>query len=127
MVTSFSENVQSLRRQRNNKQSTVLVVSSASVHGVKYSADMIISVGSCSGLPEFRQLTHIVVINTEILLVCMLLSSWNIKHLCAYEFCLSGGGSLTVTQLYELNYVFPLSSYRVKGNVYVTLKHYMLC
>lgn len=28
------------------KQSTVLVASSASVHGVKYSADMIISVGS---------------------------------------------------------------------------------
>lgn len=126
MVTSFSENVQRLLHQRNAKQSTVLVASSASVHGVKYSADIIISVGSCSGLPEFRQLTHIVFINTEILLVCMLSSSWFVKHLHAYEFCLSGGGSLTVTQLSELNYVsfYPPTEWKA---MYVTLKRYILC
>ena len=88
---------------------------------------MIISVGSCSGLPEFRKITHIVVINTEILFVSRLLTAWYVEHLRAYELCLSGAGSLTVTQLSELNDVFPLSSYRLKGNVYVTLKRYILC
>lgn len=34
-------------------------------------------------------------------------------------------GSLTITQLSELNDVFPLSSYQVKGKVYVTLKRYI--
>lgn len=117
MVTSFPKYVQSFLHQRNAKQSTVLVASSASIHGVKYSADMILSVGSCSGLPEFRQITHIVVINTEIVFVCRLLSSWYVEHLHAFELCFSGGGSLAVTNLSELNDVFPLSSYRVKGNV----------
>ena len=127
MITSFPENVQRSLHQRNAKQSTVLVAASACVHGVKYTADMIISVGCCSGLPEFQQITHIVVINTEILLVCRLLTSWYVEHLRAYELCFSGGGSLNVTHLSELNDVFPLSSYRVKGNVYVTLKRYILC
>lgn len=127
MVTSFPENVQSSLHQQNGKQSTVLVAPSACVHGVKYCADMIVSVGSCSGLPEFRQITHIVVINTEVLLVCRLLSSWYTEHLRAYELCFSGAGCLAVTQLSELNDVFPLSAYQVKGNMYVTLNRYILC
>ncbi len=105
----------------------MLVASSTYVHGVKYSSTMILSVGHCSGLPEFRQTIHIVIVNTEILLVCKLLTSWYIEHLRGYELCFSGGGSLTVTQLSELNDLIPLSSYRVKGNVYVTLKHFILC
>ncbi|KAL0147792.1 hypothetical protein M9458_056908 [Cirrhinus mrigala] len=100
MVTSFPENVQSSLHQQNGKQSTVLVAPSACVHGVKYCADMIFSVGSCSGLPEFRQITHIVVINTEVL-------SWYTEHLRAYELCFSGAGCLAVTQLSELNDAFP--------------------
>lgn len=127
MVTSFPANVQSSLHQQNGKQSSVLVASSACVHGVKYCEDMIVSVGSCSGLPEFRQITHIVVINTEIMLVCRILSSWYIEHLRSYELCFGGAGCLTVTHLSELNDVFPLSAYRVKGNVYVTLKRYILC
>lgn len=127
MVTSFPQNIQSSLRQRNSNQTTVMVASSASVHGVKYCADMIVSVGSSSCLPEFQKITHIVINNSEILLVCRQLTSWYHEHLRAYELCTSGSGSLTVTQLSELNDVFPLSSYRVKGNVYVTLKRYILC
>lgn len=126
MVTSFPDNVQSSLHQQNGKQSSVLVASSACVHGFKYCADMTVSVGSCSGLPEFRQITHIVVINTEILLVCRILSSWYIGHLRSYELCFGGVGCLTVTHLSELD-VFPLSAYRVKGNMYVILKRYILC
>lgn len=126
MVESFPDNVQSLLQQRNGQQSTVLAASSASVHGVKYSADMIVSVGKFAGLPEFRQITRIVVINTEILFVCKLLTSWYTEHMRAYELCCSGAGGLTVTHLSELNNVFPLSSYKVKGNAYVVLKRHVL-
>lgn len=105
----------------------MLIASSAYVHGLKYSTDMIISVGSCSVLPEFRKITHIAVISSEILFVCRLLTAWYIEHLRVYELCPSGAGSLTVTQLSELNDVFPLSSYQVKGNAYVTLKRYISC
>lgn len=83
MVASFPDNVQSLLHQQKAKQSTVPVASTVNVHGVKYTTDMIISVGSCSGLPEFRKITHIVVINTEILFVCKLLTAWYVEHLCS--------------------------------------------
>lgn len=127
LIASFPDNVQNFLHQRNGKQSTVLIASSVSVHGVKYSTDMIISVGSCSGPPKFRKITHIAVISTEILFVCRFLTAWYIVHLCAYELCPSGAGYLTVTKFSELNDVFPLSSYQVKGNAYVTLKRYISC
>lgn len=76
MVDSFPENVQKYLFHRNAQQNTVLVASSACVHGIKYSADMVVSVGSCSGLPDFRQITKIVVINTEILFVCRLKTAY---------------------------------------------------
>ena len=103
-----------------------LVASFVCVHGIKYSADMIILVGSCSGLQKFKQITQKAVINTEVLLVFWIFTSWYIEHLRAYELCFSGGGSLTVTQLSEMNDVFCLSCYHVKGNVYVLLKCYIL-
>lgn len=44
MVDSFPENVQKYLFHRNAQQNTVLVASSACVHGIKYSADMVVSV-----------------------------------------------------------------------------------
>lgn len=126
LLKTFPNNVQSLLQLRNGNQNTVLVASSACVHGVQYNANMIISVGKFAGLPEFRQITHIVVINTEILFVCKLLTSWYTEHLRAYELCGSGAGDLTVTQLSEFNDVFPLSAYKVKGKTYVVLKRYVV-
>lgn len=87
---------------------------------------IIISVGKFAGLPEFRQIARIVVINTEILFVCKLLTSWYTEHMRVNELCCSGAGGLTVTQLTELNDVFPLSAYKVKGNAYVVLKRHVL-
>lgn len=125
MVASFPESVQNSIYLRNAQQNTVLVASSVCIDGIKYSADMLISVGSCSGLPDFRQITKIVVINTKIIFVCRLMTSWYNEHLRAYELCSSHLS--TLTQLTELNDVFPLSLYRVKGKQLVTLKRYILC
>ncbi|KAL3986654.1 KRAB domain-containing zinc finger protein [Sarotherodon galilaeus] len=111
----------------NAQQNTVLVASSACVHGIKYSADMVISVGSCSGLPDFRQITKIVVINTEILFVCRLMTSRYHEHFRAYELCGNHLSTVSVTELCELNDPFPLSLYKVKGRPLITLKRYILC
>lgn len=127
MVDSFPENVQKYLFHRNAQQNTVLVASSACVHGIKYSADMVVSVGSCSGLPDFRQITKIVVINTEILFVCRLMTSWYHEHFRAYELCGNHLSTVSVTELCELNDPFPLSLYKVKGRQLITLKRYILC
>lgn len=127
MVSSFPENVQNWLNQRSNKLNTVLVASSVCIDGIRYSADMVISVGSCSGLPDFRQITNIVVINTDVGFVCRLMTSWYDEHLRAYELCSSHLPTFSVTQLSEMNDVFPLSLYRVHGKQLVTLKRYILC
>lgn len=76
VVSSFQENVQNWLNQRNNQLNTVLVTSSVCIDGIKYSADMVISVGSCAGLPDFRQIAKFVVINTDIAFVCRPMTSW---------------------------------------------------
>lgn len=87
MVSSFLENMQNWLNQRNNQLNTVLVASSVCIDGIKYSADMVISVGTCAGLPDFRQIVKIVVINTDIAFVCRLMTSWYDEHLRVYDLC----------------------------------------
>lgn len=127
MVASFPKNVQNSLYQMNGKTNTVLEASSIRLDGIKYSADMIISVGSCSGFPDFRQIAKIVVINASIVFVCKLVTSWYDVHLRAFELCFSHFSSFAVTQLSELNDVFPLSLYKVKGKWFVTLKRHIIC
>lgn len=45
LVSSLPENIQNLLKQRYASQNTVLAASSVSVDGIKYSSDMIVSVG----------------------------------------------------------------------------------
>ncbi|KAI2646975.1 Translation initiation factor IF-2 [Labeo rohita] len=66
MVSSFPDNVQKCLFQMNGQQNTVLVASSVCVDGIKYAPHMIVSVGSCAGLPDFRQITKLVVINIQL-------------------------------------------------------------
>lgn len=111
-ITSYPENVQHIFCQRFPQLSSVLVASSVSIDGIRYYADMMISVGSCSGLPKFKQLKKIVAINSEILFVCKEMTAWYHDHLRSYELCDSTNPSLSVVQLNELNDIFPLPTYR---------------
>ena len=108
MVASFPENVQNCLFLRNNYQNTVFVAASVYMDGLKYSANMVISVGSCSGLPDFRQIAKIVVNNTDIIFVFRLMTSWDNEHLRAYKLCSNHLSTFSVTQLSELNDVFPI-------------------
>lgn len=69
MVASCPQNVQSYLYHKNAQQNTVLVASSLCINYIKDSAVMVISVGSCSRLPDF-------VINPDIIFVCRLMSTW---------------------------------------------------
>lgn len=111
IVSSFPDDVQQCRFQMNGQQNTVLVASSVCVDGIKYAPDMIVSVGSCSGLPDFRQITKLVVINTQVVFVCRQMTLWYNEHLRSYELCCSHLSPQSVTELSELNNVFPLSAY----------------
>ena len=83
-VSSFPDNVQRVLIQKIHKPAAVLVASSVCLDGVTYKADMIVSAGSCSGLPEFRQITQIVAVHTEIMFECRVMSAWYHEQLKSY-------------------------------------------
>ena len=60
-------------------------VSSVCIDGIKCHPGMILSAGSCSGLPESPQIEKIVAANAEILFVCLKMTAWYSEHLRCYE------------------------------------------
>lgn len=126
LVSSLPENIQNLLKERYASQNTFLAASSVSVDGIKYSPDIIVSVGACSCLPEFRQIHNILVINSDALLLCKHMTSWYNEHLRSYGLC-SHVSPMSVNMLSDLNDPFPLTAYRIRGKTIVTLRHYILC
>lgn len=57
-MSSFPVSVQQQMLER-NVNNTVLSATSVTIYGVKYTADMVVSVGSCVGLPDFRQIQQV--------------------------------------------------------------------
>lgn len=108
-------------------QGTVLDASSVCIDGIKYHPGMMLSSGSCSGLPEFVRIEKILADNAEILFVCLKMTAWYSEHLRSYELHYNDSTPVCVVRMSELNDVFPLSSYRVQGQLMVTLRRYVIC
>lgn len=53
MISSFPVSEQQ-QLMESNANTTVLSATSVNIDGVRYAADMVVSTGSCAGLPEFR-------------------------------------------------------------------------
>ncbi len=126
MISSLPGNIQGILHHRCGLQNTVLSTMSVSVDGINYATDMVVSVGSCGGLPEFRQIKQMLVLNEDIVFLCKPMIAWYHEHLRVYELT-QNSTDLIATQLTEFNDVFPLSAYRVRGTLFVSLKHYILC
>lgn len=125
LLASFPMNVQSVITQNIQDQSgSVFDVSSVCLDGIKYNPGMILCTGSCSGLPEYAQIEKIVVANTEILFVCHKMTAYDLR---SYQLLCSDVTSMCVVRVSELNDVFPLSAYKVQGELMVTLRRYVIC
>lgn len=127
LVNTFPENIQRVLGQKLPQTHTFLVAPSVCINGIDYKTDMILSAGSRSGLPDFKQVTHIVAVNAEVLFVCKVMTSWYFEHLRSYELCCPVMPSFCVLQLEDLNDIVPLSAYSVHGKLMVTLKRFILC
>lgn len=120
-VSSFPSDVQSVLPQ-NTAPGTMLVASSVCIDGIKYNKDMILCIGSCSGLPEFGQITQIVAANPDILFVCKRMTARYQEHFRSYQLLYTDGPCMCVVKLCDVYDVFPLSAYNVQGKLMVTLK-----
>lgn len=115
LISTFPVNIQEFLRQTYAVQNTILSASSVTIDGIQYSPDMVVSVGTCSALPDFRQIFKILVINSDVLFVCKDLTCWYIEHLRAFELC-SHVLSLSVTKPSDLNDPFPLPALHLMLN-----------
>lgn len=127
LVTSFPNDVQRVLPENITTAESVLVASSVCIDGIKYNIDMMLCIGSCSGLPEFGQISQIVAANTDILFVCKKMTAWYHEHFRSYQLCYTDGPSMCVVKLSDLNDVFPLSAYKVQEKLMVTLKRFIIC
>lgn len=102
------KNIQDFVQQTYGAHQSVLLAATVTVDGVQYAPGMVVSVGSCAGLPEFKQIKQMVIINTEIVFICKPMIAWYDEYLRAFELT-PGSIGLTAVQLSEFNDVFPLS------------------
>lgn len=127
LVSSFPESIQNALHKKVPNTSAVLVASSICIDGIDYQVDSVLSAGSCSGLPEFKQITQIIAVNTEIMFICKVMTAWYSEQLRSYELCSTDSPAFCVLQITDLNDPFPLSPYNVQGKLMVTLRHFIHC
>ncbi len=127
LLATFPHSVQTAIAQNFTTPESVLEVASVSVDGIKYHPGMILSSGSCSGLPAFVQIHKIVAVNVEILFVCHKLAAWYREHLRSYQLHCDSVTSMCVLKMSDLNDVLPLSAYMVQGELMVTLRRFVIC
>ena len=126
-LASFPQMVQTAIAEHIAVVGSLFDASSVCIDGIKYHPGMIISAGSCSGLPEFAQIERIVAANADILFVCLKMTAWYSEHLRSYELHCNDTTSMCVVKMSELNYVLPLPAYRVEGQLLVTLRRFIIC
>lgn len=94
-------------------------------HGTKYAAGMVLPYGSTGGLPDFVEISQIVIVDNNLSFIVKFLNSWYDEHFRA--FMLDHSGKMTLLQHSELGDTYPLAAYFVEGKRMVTLKRHIVC
>lgn len=107
-------------------QTTVKLTSSVIHHGTKYASGMILPYGSTAGLPDFVEISQIVVQDSGLSFIVKSLTSWYDEHFRAFMLD-NYVGKLTLLQHSELSDAYPLAGYFVGSKRMVTLKRHIVC
>lgn len=91
--------------------------------GTSYAPGMLLCHGSTAGLPDFAEVSQIILVLDSIFFVVKLLNAWYNEHLRSYE--LDYTGNIQVIEPKELLDFYPLAMYTVAGRRVVTLKHHI--
>lgn len=105
-------------------QTTVNLTNAVSYHGTKYAIGMILPYGSTSGLPDFVEISQIVIVGSDLNFIVMLLNGWYHEHFRGYV--VENSGKMTLLQIKQLSDTYPLAAYCVGGNRMVTLKRHII-
>lgn len=103
----------------------VHLTTSVSANGVQYRKGMIVAHGSTSGLPDFGQIDHILVIQERLVFVVKILCGWYSEHHRAFELTACPTKEMDLIECSNLADDYPLADYFVGAQRMVTLKRYI--
>lgn len=103
----------------------VQLTKTASYYGTEYSKGMILGHGSTAGLPDFIQVSQIIILQGKLIFIGKILTSWYNEHFRSYE--VSCTRSVVLVGVEELADFYPLAAYKVDGKFMVSLKRFIDC
>lgn len=93
-------------------QTTVELSSALSYYGTRYAVGMFLPYGSTGGLPNFVEISQIVIVGSDLNFIVKLLNSWYDEHF--RRFALEHSGKETLLSIKQLKDTHPLTPYCVE-------------
>lgn len=118
------EEIQESFKKAYPTQTTVELTSALSYHGTRYAVGMILPHGSTGGLPNFVEISQIVIVGSDLNFIVKLLNSWYYEHFRG--FVLEHSGKVTLLGIEQLSDTYPLTPYCVGGKCMVSLKRHVI-
>lgn len=122
-VDVLKENIQEAVQRRFPGETCIQVANTVTCHGTSYSVGMILPHGCTGGLPDFVELSLVLILHGQPVFAVKCLHSWYSEHLRAFE--LESPRQVTVLEQQELTDSYPLAAYTVAGKRFVTLKRHI--
>lgn len=104
-------------------ETVVHLTNSLQSHGLSYNIGMVLVYGSTGGLPDFAEISQMIVVCDSLIFVVKLQSAWYMEHLRCFK--LESMHILKVVKQSELPDIYPLATYVVQGQRMVSLRHHI--
>lgn len=104
---------------------TVLSTNRVNIDGTSFAVGMFVCTGVQNSLPEFKEITNILLLANEITVVLKDYDAWYVEHLRSFELTVTDGNSHVVRYVRELKDQTPLYAYRVSDRLILTPKHFI--
>ncbi len=85
---------------------------------------MILPYGSTGSLPNFVEISQIVIVGSDLNFIVKLFNSWYYEHFRG--FVLEHSGKVTLLGIQQLSDTYPLAPYCVGGKCMVSLKRHII-
>ncbi|KAA8580464.1 hypothetical protein FQN60_005999, partial [Etheostoma spectabile] len=120
----INEDIALAVKQKYPHMDTVDFAKSVSYNNFNYRIGMVVAHGSLSGLSEFCEIVHMIVLQETLIFIVKKLNAWYLEHYRSYALVMSST-QLRLVGVHELTDPYPLAYYMVGGQRLISLKRYI--
>lgn len=121
----LKHDVQEALKQKYPAETCAHLTNTVTCYGTIYVAGLILPHRSTGGLPDFVQLSIMMIIQGNPAFIVKYLNTWYHEHIHSFE--LVPSGRTLVLEQHELADPYPPAAYTIGSRQMVTQKHYILC